>query len=83
MTLTDAEAQVASKLLKKASALFSQVECNDLVLENTEANYALVRAMYVADGQEGECPPYDPYAEDLHTHDWWMMLYLSERLDRR
>lgn len=81
-TLTPAEARMAATLLDLASDAFSNNTCNDLWMDDTPENRAMIASMQIhMDPSDTDVEEVAPQSDGrLITTDWCMMVYLSGRL---
>lgn len=81
MGLTNYELQLISNLLSEASEIYANHTCNDYPLPNTPENYALMRDLYVRNGDLDEFEDeVDPNADELYFWDWGLMHYFADRI---
>ena len=78
--MTSAEMKMAAKLLSMASGHYGNHGCNDLELDNTDENWALVEAMEASLIDEEDVRQRRPSGGRIFVNDWMLMHYLSTRL---
>ena len=79
--LTAAELRLAAMLLEMAGEQFSNHGCNDLKIENTPENAAVVRACDLAGGWDEDVElPATQDGATIYANDADLMRYLAGRL---
>ena len=80
MSLTPHERQVLAHLLEMAAERYGNHTCNDYEMNNTDENWALLRASYeppAGDGYEEDRPP---PGEKLYAQDFVLMSYFAAKI---
>ena len=81
--MTKNERKLAAEMLELASAEFSNHGCNDLELENTDENWAMIEAMEDWNGSRPEDRNERPRGnKKIFTNDWFVMSYLANLLTK-
>jgi len=81
--MTKTERKLAGEMLRLAADEFGNHGCNDMELENTDENWAMIIAMHDYNGSPPEDRDERPKGKKkIFTQDYFLMGYLSSLLTK-